>query len=447
MLSPMPPAKIILVCILACTILVKPALPAFNDEVAPPIPLETARGYFAEAKSICEADRGQLWGLSLCGPLMFVDQKSRYIVANQADAKGVLKPEGAVYTGILPADKNISNTAMDWSGIHWTQVAWPLPEEIRARDTLMAHEFFHRIQGQLGLPQLDGGDNRHLDTLDGRYFLQLEWRALMRALRASSTVERKDAIADALIFRMQRYKLFPDASAQENALELNEGLAEYTGVKIGNPTRGDQVKAAILDMKTHASDSTFVRSFAYATGPAYGLLLDVSDPAWRQQIRKGGTFASLLEASLNIVLPANLDQRAADRAIQYDGRVLKAAETERENKRQQAFAKYRAAFIEGPTLTIPLLQMNISFNPLNLQPFGDSGTVYPTLRITDTWGILEVSNGALMKPDWSAVVVSAPPAALGNSIQGAGWTLEVMPGWRLAPGARKGDLILIAPDK
>jgi hypothetical protein len=64
----------------------------------------------------------------------------------------------------------------------------------------------------------------------------LEWRALSRALQASTDEERREAAADAVLFRAERYRLFPGAQAQEQALELNEGLAEYTGVRVGNPT-------------------------------------------------------------------------------------------------------------------------------------------------------------------------------------------------------------------
>jgi hypothetical protein len=417
-------------------------LGAGNAHAASTIPLETARGYFAEAKSLCEADRGQLWGVSLCGPIMFVDRNSRLIVANQADANGALRAEGGVFTGTLPVSQNIANTAVEWSGVRWTQIQWPLPDELRARDTLIAHELFHRIQGQLGLPQLKEGDNRQLDTLDGRYYLQLEWRALARALQASTSEDRKTAITDALVFRIERYKLFPRAALEEQALELNEGLAEYTGVKIGNPSPEEQVKRAISDITVRASDSTFVRSFAYATGPAYGLLLDRSNPEWRRQIREGGTFVSLLETSLNITPPANLEQAAADRAAQYNAQALKVAETERETKRQQLIAKYRAQFVDGPILTLPRRHMSVQFDPRNLQPLGELGTVYPNLRITDDWGILEATNGALLKPDWSAVIIRAPSIATGSSIKGDGWTLELKPGWKLVPATRKGDFIL-----
>src|SRR5208282_383257 len=78
--------------------------------------------------------------------------------------------------------------------------------------------------------------------------------------------ERRKAAADAVLFRAERYRLFPGAQAQEQALELNEGLAEYTGVRVGNPTPEEQIKTALNDLSYYRNNSTFVRSFAYATG-------------------------------------------------------------------------------------------------------------------------------------------------------------------------------------
>ena len=47
--------------------------------------------------------------------------------------------------------------------------------------TLIAHEFFHRIPPQLALPKHEEGENGHLDEMNGRYYLQLERRALVVA--------------------------------------------------------------------------------------------------------------------------------------------------------------------------------------------------------------------------------------------------------------------------
>ncbi|HEY6369322.1 MAG TPA: hypothetical protein VIX37_01975 [Candidatus Sulfotelmatobacter sp.] len=411
-------------------------------ETPEPIPVETAQTYFSEAHSLCQADHGRLWGVSLCGPIMFVDPQSRRIVASQADAKGLLKAERGVFVGLMPMEQNIANTAVEWSGVHWTQMLWPLPGDVRRRETLIAHELFHRIQNQLKLPKVEGGANAQLDTVDGRYYMQLESRALSSALQASTDEERRKTATDAVLFRAERYRLFPGADMQEQALELNEGLAEYTGVRVGNPIPEEQIKAALHDLSSHRDDSTFVRSFAYATGPGYGLLLDRYLPGWHDQLRAGQGFGALLRNALHIALPANLRLAAERRATQYNGATLRATETERETRRQQIVAGYRARFIDGPVLTLQFRHMHVQFDPRNLQPLEDAGTVYPSLRISDDWGILDAKNGALMKPDWSAVIVVAPSASIGSSLAGDGWTLELKPGWRIVRGIRKGDFIL-----
>ena len=407
-----------------------------------PIAQSQAQQYFQEAQTLCSLDHGQLWGISLCGPIMFVDPQSRYVVANKPDANGVLKAKGDVFVGYLPKDQNVANTATDWSGVHWTQILWPLPDDQRQRDTLIAHELFHRIQDQLKLPKVPSGDNAQLDTIEGRYFLQLEWRALTRALDADSDADRKRAAESALVFRAERYRLFPHSVQEERALELNEGLAEYTGVRVGNPSAEEQVRATLNDLQTQSKAPTFVRSFAYATGPSYGLLLDRYAPGWHLELADEKGLGDLLQRALNMSLPSNLQQAAAQAATQYDGPALKAAEIERDVKRQQVIAQYRAKLIDGPVLILTFKNMHVQFDPRNLQPLGDAGTVYPTMRITDNWGILEASNGALMRPDWSAVVVRAPATTRGAKIKGEGWTLELKPGWKLVPGPRPGDLIL-----
>lgn len=412
------------------------------SQTAQPIPTQTARAYFAEAQSLCQADHGDLWGISLCGPMMFADPKSHFIVANQADVNGVLKAEDGVFTGFLPANMNISNTATEWSGVRWTQIMWPLPVEVGYRKTLMAHELFHRIEPKLNLPMLQGGENAQLDTLEGRYTLQLELRALTRALRAQSDGERRKAVGDAVFFRAERYRLFPGAAVQEQALEWNEGLAEFTGVRVGNATQEQQIQMALSDISGLGDASTFVRSFPYATGPAYGLLLDRYSPGWHRALKAGDGFDTLLGNALHVILPANLQQAAEQQATLYDGAALRAAEVERDRKRQQIFALNRAKFLEGPVLTLPFQKMHIQFDPRNLQPLEDSGTVYPTMHITDEWGILEATNGALLKSDWSAVIVVAPSVNAGSSLKGDGWTLELRPGWKIVPSSRKGDFIL-----
>jgi hypothetical protein len=418
---------------------------AARAQTAQPIPIDSAKAVFAQARALCSADDGKLWRVSLCGPIMLVDAPSRSIVASEPDDKGVLSATDGVFVGALPADQNIANTAVEWSGRKWTQMLWPLPSDEQLRATLVMHELFHRIQDRLALPRQRDGDNAHLDELNGRYYMQLEWRALARALEARGDAERRAASRDALAFRAERYRIYPAAAAQEHGLEQNEGLAEYTGVRLGNPTGELQAKMALRDLAAHVSDATFVRSFAYATGPAYGLLLDRYARGWRERLEAGDGLDVMLGRALRVAPAGSSEQLAKSRAARYDGGALHAAEAEREAKRQQQLAQNRGKFVDGPVLMLKFRHMNVQFDPRNLQPLGDAGTVYPTIRVTDDWGVIDGKNGALMKPDWSALVVPAPASPAGSSIAGDGWTLELKPGWKVVPGARAGDYTLAPP--
>lgn len=395
--------------------------------------------YFQEAQALCSRDNGKLWGVSLCGPMVFVDRKTRTAVANQADKEGILTKSGNVFVGELSAKINIANTATDWAGMKWTMIVFPLPEDKYHRANLMAHELWHRIQNEIGFPS-SGAANNHLDSRDGRVWLQLEWRALAAAL-PSRGEQRRQAIADALLFRAYRRAIFPQAASQEREMEMHEGLAEYTGVKLsGSPNLAQYV--VDKDIKEATSKQTFVRSFAYASGPAYGVLLDATGTNWRKGLKKDNDLGLLLQERLAIKPPQNIKERAEARAKNYDGDTLQAVEMERENNRQKLLATYRAKLVDGPVLAIPLQKMSMQMNPGNLVPLDSFGTVYPDIRVVDVWGILTVSKGALINSTFSRVYVSAPSGLSSSPIQGDGWTLELNPGWTMTAGERKGDYVV-----
>ncbi|HEX8881136.1 MAG TPA: hypothetical protein VF749_13945, partial [Candidatus Acidoferrum sp.] len=246
----------------------------------PAIDTAKARQYFAEAKALSEKDNGALWNVPLCGPLLFVDYGTRYAVANQADREGKLKPLDGAFVGTAPPELGVANTATKWAGVEWTMVMWPVPQYKQPRMRLMLHECFHRVQAQIGLEGNDA-QNGHLDSLEGRIWLQMEWRALEHAFWEQSE-ERKRDVADAVYFRNYRRSLFPAAEANENALEMNEGMAEYTGFKLS--TSSAEEYAVIVAAWLRAAPTrtpSYGRSFAYTSGPAYGGLLDLANKNWR----------------------------------------------------------------------------------------------------------------------------------------------------------------------
>jgi hypothetical protein len=413
------------------------------------IDIPAARECFRAAQSACSRDAGQLWGVSLCGPILLVDPQTRALVANQADAQGHLTARDSVFVGNLPKEEVIANTAVTWAGVKWTMVMWPLPDRPAARLRLVMHELFHRVQDDLGLPATSP-PNPHLDSHDGRLWLQLEWRALRAALAASGDA-RSHAVSDALLFRACRRASFPDAAASERALEMNEGLAEYTGARLAAASDAALGEAAARGVERAAERPSFVRSFAYVSGPLYGALLDAVRARWRADLTPQKDLGELLGAALGIApLPArsaaDLVALATPRAAAYAGDALKTAEDAREKDRQRRIAAYRARLIDGPVLVVPMGKTTRSgFDPNNVIPLEKMGTIYPTYDLSDEWGVLEVKDGALTLGDFgkdARAQVAAPADPQARPLQGPGWKLQLAPGWTVVPGPRAGDFQL-----
>ncbi|HUR36167.1 MAG TPA: hypothetical protein VM009_00010 [Terriglobales bacterium] len=389
-----------------------------------------ARLYFAEAHSVCSRDAGKLWGVSLCGPMMFVDPKTRALVANQPDANGQLQRDGDLWSGNFPKEFNIANTSVVWSGTRWTQLRWPVGgSDVTSRQALLLHEMFHRVQEQLHFATASPS-NAHLDSAQGRVLLRAEMRALRQALLTNGSA-RKQAARDALTFRAMRRVVAPEADKEETALELNEGLCEYTGIRLSRPDSRKQALAAADALHAADSSDSYVRSFAYSTGPAYGLLLDALHPTWRKEIL---AHSQGLEKALAATLRFSFNASSVP-ISDYGLASIRAEEDARRRKQEARLADAKARFVDGPTLVIPLHKAQVQFDPNTLYPFGSNGTVYPEIRIADDWGILTVKNGgALLAPDWSKVTVAA---------SGEGWDLELKPGWSKKPGLRAGDLTIV----
>ena len=412
------------------------AIPLYSQEQ--PIDPVLAHQYFTEMQDIGQKDAGALWGVALSGPMIFVDPLTRTAVTNQPDQEGLLLKKGGVYAGTLPTDEIIANTSIDWAGVQWTMIIWPLPEDLNDRARLMAHESFHRVQNGLGLP-MTNPSNIHLDTPEGRLWMRLEWRALGKALKSTGAA-RQTAVEDALAFRNYRQSLFPGAAADERTLEMNEGVAEYTGFKLCGLSGSGVLKYAAAELERFENRKSYVRSFAYASGPAYGLLLDETGMHWREGLKPANDFGTFLQQAYTVKLPVVTKDAVIRRAKNYDYDAVLAAETERDNAQKKRMADFKARLVDGPVLNIPLQQANSEFNPNTVQPMGEFGTVYPTTRFVDVWGVLTVeSGGALVNSNWTSIRVTASGISDDRAVQGDGWKLELNAGWKLVRGERNGD--------
>jgi hypothetical protein len=384
---------------------------------------QRAQQFFADVEAVCEREGLRLWGLSMCGPMVIADLRTRTIATSQP------APEG-------PRPLGIGNAPFDWGGVTWAGYTWDTLINVPPRQAreILLHELFHGVvQRKLGLAAAELS-NEHLDAVDGRYWLRLEWRALAQALRQSGA-QRTAAVSDALGFRQARQRLYPGSAEKERALEINEGIASYTGTAAAADSHADAVASALENLANIETGESFVRTFAYATGPAYGLLLDASSPGWRQRLRADDDFAALLGGAL-AAEPAT-DVAAA--AARYGGAELRAAEEQRERARQERLAELRRLFVDGPLLVIRGGGGGM-FNSTGAVVIPDVGTVFFGAYRHDTEsGTLEAETGVLLESNGSVRRVPAPVRRDDTTLAGDGWTFRVKPGWAIRAGPRRGD--------
>lgn len=401
-----------------------------------------AAEYFQEASAACHKDNGALWGKSLCVPMLIIDRDTRQCVANQPDAQGQLTEQDGVYVGQWPDNLPIANSTETWNGKIWSTLVWPLTEDKTARVALLMHESFHNIEESLGFSKKIIS-NPQLGKRDGRIWLRLEWAAMRKGLLETGD-KQLQAFRDALAFRAYRRSLYAGSAESERKLEMHEGLAEYTGIRLS----GLQLKDAIpylvnISYALRLKDPSFENSFAYFSGPVYGFALDILGIDWRRSLRATDDLGKLLQTAIGYKIPSDIKATAETRSKDYNGVAVIYEEMEREHKQKQRLDNYRKTLVDGPVLVIPLQQMKLQFDNRNIVTLDDKGSVYPNIRISDMWGILTVTDGgALMAPTWNQITVPAPVITSGSSIQGQGWKLELAKGWSINEGARKGDYTL-----
>lgn len=395
---------------------------------------------FTDYLSACGGVGQHLWRLPLCGPILGVDRATGFSVATDSAPIGSMRPAGRLWIGRAPDGYGVANSTMQIGDQLYATVSLPLMGDRFERLRLMAHESFHRIQGELGLNSPDR-INGHLDEHDGRVLLRLELRALSRALE-SVGAEATAAVSDALLFRARRYQLYPGADTLEAALERQEGLAEYTGTVIALASTGLDARRVVTSMEEFERRPSYIRALGYGTGPALGLLLDRLAPGWRTT-DDPGALASNLKRAAAFQSPAGLAASVASRLARYDGAMVMREEEERLRGRIQQRAEYTARLVDGPVLLLHAApDLFRSFNPNTLFALGSHGTVYPTGTFTADWGRLVVNQGgALLQPDNKVVRVplAGPVDPSRRILDGAGWQLELTNGWRLVPGDRTGD--------
>ena len=311
-----------------------------------------------------------------------------------------------------------------WAAVSWDTIAnWPA----RTRGELLLHESFHIVQPQL----VNGpaGANEHLDAVDGRYWLRLEWRA-----RTGATGKRRSA------GRSRRAGL-PTGSSRGIPIK-SKASASFTFLKAW-PRHQTVLVAPSQTTRSRAGsalagaedEESFVRTFTYNSGPAYGLLLDAASPGWPRTVRGSDDPPAMLMRALGVQPVAD----AAAAAARYGGAELRAAEEQREQQQQARIAGLRQRFVDGPVFVMPCGGGGTS-NSLGAVVIPGAGTVrFNAYRLSGLCGTLTAENGVLEATDGGSRRLPAPVRGDDVTISGDGWTFRAAAGWVVREGARRGD--------
>jgi hypothetical protein len=315
-----------------------------------------------------------------------------------------------------------------------------LPEkDADLRQQLLLHALFHRIQAEHGLlAGATDGFNEHLDTFEGRVWMQLEWRALRRALQSTGS-DQAEAIADALAFRRERRRLFPGAADNERRDEIREGLATYTGIAAWADSPADARRAAASALPVGDAPWSFVGNFEAASGPAYGVLLDDLMSGWRRQVTGASDLGDLLASATS--RPPTADVAAA--AARYDGTTLRTAEEARDRAQQVRVAELRRRFVDGPVLTMPAGGSGTSDTRGSVGIPGVGTVLFNNFTLAAPWGRLNADSGVLRAADGRTLTVPVTRPLEGTTLQGDGWTATLNSGWVVRPSARPGSFAIV----
>ena len=163
---------------------------------------------FADAQSICETDRGELWGENLWGPVLLVRDSDKIAFTNEPKLLPFSIKVDSLYCGILDSSVIVAGSAIRFMNMEVALV--PL---LSLSDSIMIqvfiHELYHRFQNNHFDMEEVVYDNAHIDTRIGRTLVLCELIELAKSLNCS-VEDQHSHIKRAIEFRKWRWTLFPE---------------------------------------------------------------------------------------------------------------------------------------------------------------------------------------------------------------------------------------------
>jgi len=392
---------------------------------------ERALFYFNKIEDICNLDNGRLWGKNLYGPLMFVDRSNRRIISNSPDEEGLLRYNDGIYTGIYPKDLLISNAPLHFGGVLFAMAPMPPEEDEYRIKTRAVHSLFHRFQEMNGLSS-SGYNTNNMDEKQARLWIKLEWKALRKAITSEGT-ERNLATRDALIFRGANRELYQNDANDENHFENYEGLATFTYTLLCTGTCEEYRSKLFENLDRIYSMQSYARSYGFIHGALYATLLHDKGFDFKMINSPNYDLGNAVQELYSVDLPEFCRDVAGSIALNYDIDAINDEEEKRLADIRESLNKQVSLFTEKPVVFFALESPYFDFEPENVHSLDTLGTLYNSIRVSDSWGKLTVDKGGcLISNNFKNLRITAKGfKAERNRISGEGWNLMLNDDWEM----------------
>ena len=392
---------------------------------------EKALLYFKKTEDICNIDNGRLWGKNLYGPIMFIDRTSRRIIANSPDEEGILKFTDGIYSGVYPRDMLISNTPQYFGGVLFAITPLPPGEDDFRIRTGAVHSLFHRFQELNGL-RSSGYNTSNMDEKQARLWIKLEWKALRKAITSEGT-ERNVALRDALIFRGANRELYQNDENDENHFENYEGLSTFTYTLLCTNSCEEFRQELFKNLDRIYAMQSYARSYGFIHGALYATLLHEKGFDFTMINSQNFDLGKAVRDLYSIELPEFCRDVAGSIAFNYNISAINEEEDIRLSEIREGLKKQVSLFTEKPVVLLQLESPYFDFEPENVHSLDTLGTLYNSIRVSDSWGKLTVDKGGcLITSNFKNLRITAKEFKKErNRITGDGWSLILNDDWEI----------------
>jgi len=243
----------------------------------------------------------------------------------------------------------------------------------------------------------------------------------------------------------------------KNALELEtlEGLATYTGYKLSAFT--NLYPIAIKELNGREQTYGLNRSFAYATGLAYGIIFDYFKIQWRTDLKHIYSFTGIYNNQIKTIHFKKKEIK--DIKIRNQFYQINQEELNRKNTTDSIHSFYQNIFKKQPVLIINMDTSNktpltMSYDMNSTFTFGKDGIIYSSISGTSpnaslfgsfkTTGETTIGKyGILISSKFDKLTFTKPLKVEGNTIFGDYYTIELNKGWKVIQIDKKGNMEIV----